>query len=898
MPRNRLSTAVLAALSLALAGGALGLASASAGSPAEVTVGVGGSAPAKASWAGSSVVGNDDPIGPPAPQCLPQQCDREAVHLKAPRGWVASHVVTLTASVAFDGGALDNTLDLAILDAKGNPVASSIGVRNGGTVAVKDLQPGDYVVEVDGDIALTPTTYKGTVVATSTPRVKQSAHPRGGLSFSRETVVDPFRLGTEPNVAVEPDGKTVYESPIFGFSTTQSFLERSTDGGQTFKTLSLLPGVGKLDQCTGGGDSDLATDAYSGDIYMIDLGGAPEVPARVSHDHGQTFASSCEANYHDGANYFTDRQWLSTDLVHHVEYFIYRDGLLRPPSPGSVGGVDVSHQGYGEYIKTAPLAGGPGKAGANQLAFTNLCQLPGGVATPCVLDVQIAGNAVTDNAKGTSRYAGQTYLAFETPKGIGVVVINPDDKAHPVTERIIPGNHHQILFPTVAVDRSGRIYESWVDSTTAQVQLASSPDQGRTWSAVQTVNAAPAATTVMPWVVAGDSGRVDVVFYGTQNSAPPTTNYGPWYGYLAQTLDGDTAHPHWTQTAFTDRPNHIAPVCLSGLGCTLNTGPGGDRELGDFFRVVVDKDGRALISFADGDNQLGQEVAGGPAPAPSFAHFVRQASGPSLFARVGDVSRIPLPTDGVEVGAHTAPLPLSVPGTGAYGDDASALNLRSSATTVRPDGSVRVKLRVKVLGATLPPAGGAQVATYLTRWTYKDHVYFAAAENVGGTFRYFAGQAAPVSDGAAIKYAYYPAGSTVTGTANVDRGEVTVTVPGALVGSPTTASTLYSVTTFALAQTAPTAPFPPAASNVFDFPQVGDVLPAYNVVPKAGGVRGQAAAAPVVVTPRGAGAAELGVAGLVVGPGTQALALLAASVLAGAACLRLRARGVLGACSA
>ena len=889
MRTRRPAVALLAALSCVFAAGALGLVQAGAATPSEVTVGVGGAGSATASYAGASVIGNADPIGPPAPQCTPQQCDRETVHLNAPAGWTNAHVLTLKVTLVFDPGPLGNTVDIAILDKTGNPLATSSGVSTGGVVGVKDVQPGDYVVEVDGDIALTPQTYTGKVQALSVDRVAQLSHPLGKVTFSRETVADPFRLGTEPNIAVEPDGKTVYESPIFGFSTTQSFLQRSQDGGQTFKTLSLLPGVGKLDQCTGGGDSDLSTDQYTGDVYMIDLGGAPEVPARVSHDHGQTFASSCEANFHDGANYFTDRQWLSTDLVHKKEFFIYRDGLLTLPGGASVGGVDVSHQGYGEYIKTAPLASAAGTAGANQLAFTNLCQTAGGIATPCVVDVTIAGNAVTDNAIGKSRYAGQTYLAFAGAKGVGVVVVNPDNKAAPITERFIPGKHSQILFPTIAVDRAGRIYEAWVDNTTAQVQFASSPDQGKTWSGVQTVNAAPAATTVMPWIVAGDSGRVDVVFLGTQNSAPPTTNYGPWYGYLAQTLDGDSASPHFTQVRFSDRPTHIDPVCLSGLGCTTNTGPGGDRNLGDFFKITADKSGRALISFADGDNQLGTEVANGPVAAPSFAHFVRQASGPSLYAAVGNVPAIPVPTNSVTVGTHTAPIPLSVPGTGAYGDDAAALNLTSAKTTILADGSVKTTVKVKALGTALPPAGGAQIATYLTRWIYKDHVYFTAAEIDGVTNRFFGGQARPVSDALAIKYANYPAGNTIAGTAVGDNNTITMTLPAAMAGNPTPASTLYSVTTFALARTTPTAPTPPAASNLFDFPQVADVLPAYNVAPVAALRRGGHVTVPPLVVPaRPSSGGSLAATGLPFGNGVAALLLLAGALGLGAWSFRLR----------
>jgi hypothetical protein len=322
-------------------------------------------------------------------------------------------------------------------------------------------------------------------------------------------------------------------------------------------------------------------------------------------------------------------------------------------------------------------------------------------------------------------------------------------------------------------------------------------------------------------------------------------------------------------------------VCLSGLGCTTNTGPGGDRNLGDFFKVTADKSGRALISFADGDNQLGAEVANGPVAAPSFAHFVRQATGPSLYAAVGNVPAIPVPTNSVTVGTHIAPLPLSVPGTGAYGDDAAALNLTSAKTTILPDGSVTTTVKVKALGTALPPAGGAQIATYLTRWIYKDHVYFTAAEVDGVTNRFFGGQAQPVSDGLAIKYANYPAGITIAGTAAMDGNTITTTLPAALAGNPTATSTLYSVTTFALARTTPTAPTPPAASNAFDFPQLADVLPAYNVAPIAAQrPGGHLTVPPLVVPARTSPGGSLAATGPAFGNGVTALLLLA-----GALCL-------------
>jgi hypothetical protein len=344
---------------------------------------------------------------------------KEDVVLKAPGGWTRAHSITLGVSLKYPSDHSDD-LDLGIFDSDGNLLASEYAVSDGQVVAAPNVGPGTYTIEVDGDITSLPANdYTATLTASSGPKFVPAKHTPGGLTFARQTLTDPFRVGTEPNIAVAPDGKTVYESPIFGFSTTQSFLSRSLDGGRTFNVLG-LPGAGKIDQCTRGGDSDLATDAFGGDIYMIDLGGAPEVPARVSNDRGQTFASNCEANFHDRANYFTDRQWLSYDRKHKAMWYIYRDGLLNTDTLPGIGGTDVGKQGYGEFLKYAPLADSPGQAGDAQLDFTNICDNTVGAATPCFNDLDIAGNAITDNTSSSPRY-GTTYLAIERGEGVSTV---------------------------------------------------------------------------------------------------------------------------------------------------------------------------------------------------------------------------------------------------------------------------------------------------------------------------------------------------------------------------------------------------------------------------------------------------------------------------------------------
>jgi hypothetical protein len=193
-----------------------------------------------------------------------------------------------------------------------------------------------------------------------------------------------------------------------------------------------------------------------------------------------------------------------------------------------------------------------------------------------------------------------------------------------------------------------------------------------------------------------------------------------------------------------------------------------------------------------------------------------------------------VPTNMVTVGGHHDPFPFASPACPCPDND--ALNLLSSSAS--SDGTnVHIHLVVRNLDPTVavtPPE--LPTATYLTRWWFNGKIYFAAAEdNASSGFRYFSGQASPVSDGAAIKYAYYPSsgsasGAVVTGA----NGTIDLTVPAGQVGNPAANDTLYSVTSYTLTHTSPTAPNPPTGSaNFTDLPSVVDVLPAYNVVAAA-----------------------------------------------------------------
>src|SRR5437763_9623858 len=113
-------------------------------------------------------------------------------------------------------------------------------------------------------------------------------------AFGRAVIVDHQRVTGEPSIVMDSKDR-IYVSAPFGFSTTASYVWRSTDHGQSFH---LVPGdlatFGKPTTCIGGGDSALAVDTANR-LYFADLQGLTNVSNSVSSDQGATWLTTCNA---------------------------------------------------------------------------------------------------------------------------------------------------------------------------------------------------------------------------------------------------------------------------------------------------------------------------------------------------------------------------------------------------------------------------------------------------------------------------------------------------------------------------------------------------------------------------------------------------------------------------
>jgi hypothetical protein len=358
---------------------------------------------------------------------------------------------------------------------------------------------------------------------------------------------------------------------------------------------------------TGFSDPDLTQDA-GGRVYNTGIDLANDA-LFSSMDGGQTWDRGT-ANCHDG-----DRPWLAGGLADQVY-------LATDTAEGSGSGhqVFVSTDGGNSCSATGIPDNGTLADGGSWTAFGKLYydRLNGTVVEPAIFD---HGDGSVGIGISTLPAGGTAFTPHEGYRGTSIY-------AH---------------WPAIAIDKAGTVYVTW-DTNERQagtsggcdgaqtpaansIMLLSTKDLGKTWSAPVTV-AHPGSRVFWPWIAAGDSGKVSVVWYQTepQDGLPD--------------LDCQTGHVHAMEASITGatgknpakaivdaagRAIHVGWVCQGGTTCVAT---GQDRRLGDYFTNVLD--GRGCVLIATGDTRLTDPTTGGPLPT-ARPLFIRQNGGPRLI---------------------------------------------------------------------------------------------------------------------------------------------------------------------------------------------------------------------------------------------------------------------------
>ena len=366
----------------------------------------------------------------------------------------------------------------------------------------------------------------------------------------------------------------------------------------------------------------------------LDFAGINFVTA-YSDDKGKTWTSSTGTTYAD-----TDRQWLAVGpddaTTHQPRVYLLFHNLLSGLLTHNMF-VMTSTDGGASFGAPVPVAlppqqdwadlqcadsGGPSnifydkKTNRVFVVFgTRSSPVGGCAAQPAEINVVAANRVwvVSAPADATGTPGSWTPHLAVNDTGTG-----PGGASHITGMQLAPGASDTAGNVYVAYPESINDYPDY-DGAAIKVVHASAGDLDH-WSAPTVVAPAGGVGNVLPHIVAGAPGQVDVAYYHGVKSGSTIA----WYSVAAQSLDALTSSPHWATTRLSGvvvEPNQTASqlmgACMQGQQATLNGFACGRSA--DVYGVALDKCGSLVTTW--------------PAPAglrPHGTDVAQQTGGPTL----------------------------------------------------------------------------------------------------------------------------------------------------------------------------------------------------------------------------------------------------------------------------
>lgn len=500
--------------------------------------------------------------------------------------------------------------------------------------------------------------------------------------FSPATYVDYKRFGGEPTVTVD---RYPFTPGQFGATTTEyrdityasspngfayphfSPFWKSDDLGQSFRIPCHVTASGQsCVQGGGGGDSHTAVGELTHRLFFVDLPGPGCVTNNISDDLGETFRSD-QVGCGSSPGAIDDRQWVEADETAATpNVYISFINVTNIAAP-SLSLARSTHDGeIGSFLTDSTCntllaqQGNPASI-IDVLPTTNPGDdTPTACPDPADKDLQIAGPVVADNEGTATRPpTHNVYIPFVRGTALtpgltagppySLWVARSTDLGSTWTRTKVAelGDHNPVnLFPQLTVDRGGNLYYTWSQTQgpasdesgllgEQDVYYTFSTDAGLTWAPPIDLTKETNDSAVMPWMIAGDPGRVDLVYYkansGTnsnfafidsngnpceEGTAGCQPNAAVWNVYFAQSINALNTGANFKSVQISDHPNHIGQICTAGLACD------GDRDLLDFFTVDIDHLGAANVIWSDDNTTRTTDTRN---------KFSRQLSGVSVY---------------------------------------------------------------------------------------------------------------------------------------------------------------------------------------------------------------------------------------------------------------------------
>ncbi len=534
------------------------------------------------SWTGGPYTGaTADPS-----VCSSLTCDTFTLNVNVPSTFYSSNP-NYAVQISIGWASNTNDFDLYLYDSNGNVVGQSgQSGTTGESIDAGQLPSGTYTVQVVG-FAVVNASYSGVAKLAPEPANAQgkARYKTGSFTFTSPVVLHPANTsltgqqGIEPRVASDSLGN-LYAAAIEGVPAGVDTW-KSMDGGKSWTYLGEPDGAQAAAALAaggvglGGGDEDLAIGSTN-NVYVnsLWLGSATQ---STSTNGGNTWL----VNPFSSDVPLVDRQWIAAEGANNL-YLTYKQlGVLLSGTETIF--VAKSFDGGITWPQITP------------------------VTTP-QLGIQPGdqGNIVLDKT------TGYVYTTFFNEGGDAVYVARSTDGGKSFTIKQVyaaaNGASLQNVFPIIAVDKAGNLYVTFSDGHS--IFITGSRDQGATWTVpVRVSNGAGTKSSLSAWVVGGDAGKVNVMWWGTSASSNMDTA-AQWQVFFAQTQNLFANIPTFYQSAASP-VMHVGPICVDGTGCATGT-----RNLAEYFAGDTYIDGSAIIVYPDDKNN-----------ASPLTTFIRQSGG-------------------------------------------------------------------------------------------------------------------------------------------------------------------------------------------------------------------------------------------------------------------------------